>query len=57
MKACKKYSDGFRNMVIILDVLCYTFIHIMEAPVLIILCCNLIILKPDGLVLFLTSYY
>ena len=48
MKSCKKTSDCFRNLVIILSVLCYTFVHSMSPPVLIVFE-QLNYTKPDGI--------
>lgn len=48
MKPCKKSSDRFRNLAIILIVLCYTFIHSMSPPVLIV-SDQLNYTKPDGI--------
>ena len=48
MKSCKKSSNCFRNLVIILSVLCYTFVHSMSPPVLIVFE-QLNYTKPDGI--------
>ena len=48
MESCKKTLDSFRNLVIILSVLCYTFIHSMSPPVLIV-SEQLNYTKPDGI--------
>jgi len=48
MESCKKTSDSFRNLVIIQSVLCYTFIHSMSPPVLIV-SEQLNFTKPDGI--------
>lgn len=48
MKSCIKSSDRFRNSVIILIVLCSTFIHSMNPPVLIV-SKQLNYTKPDGI--------
>ena len=48
MKSDKKSPDSFRNLVIILVVLCYTFIHSMSPPVLIV-SEQLNYTKPDGI--------
>ena len=48
MESDKKSSNSFRNLVIILSVLCYTFIHSMSPPVLIVFG-QLNYTKPDGI--------
>ncbi len=48
MKSDKKSSDSFKNLVIILNVLCYTFIYSMSPPVLIVFS-QLNFTKPDGI--------
>ena len=48
MKSSKKSSYSYGNLVFILSVLCYTFIHSMMPPVLIVFG-QLNYTKPDGI--------
>ena len=57
MKLCKKSFDRFRNLLIILSRLCYTFIHSISIRFVIFFFCNSIIPKPLVSCYFYASYY